>query len=103
MTTSSQTILRLYVKQIVPHGNHHLAGDDEVLQSAMDFAALTGLDIDDAAHSIELGAQQLDVTTNDFVAAVSTLRVFTMCSYQEAVWQLQRVVNVVRQIENGSP
>ncbi|CAN5754390.1 hypothetical protein BH09ACT7_BH09ACT7_32440 [soil metagenome] len=100
--TSNQTILRLYIKQIVPNGDHHSASDEQVLQSAMDFAAQTGLDIDDAARSIELGAQQLDVTTNEYVAAVTTLCVFTMCSFHEASWQLRRVVNVVHQLEEGS-
>lgn len=101
--TSNQTILRMYIKQITPNGDHYSASDEEVLQTSMDFAAETELDIDDAARSIELGAQQLDVTTNEYVAAVTTLRVFTGCGYHEAVWQLQRVVNVVHQIEQGTP
>ncbi len=100
--TPNRTILRLYVQQIVPNGDHHLAGDEEVLQTAMDFAAQTGVDIDDAARALELGAQQLDVTTNEYVAAVTTLCVFLQCSFREAVWQLQRVVNVVRQVEQGT-
>lgn len=97
--TSNQEVLRLYIKQIVPHGNHESASDAEVLQTAMDYAAAAALDIDDAARSLELGAQHLDVTTNDYVAAVTTLCVFLQCGFHEAVWQLQRVVNVVRQIE----
>ncbi|AXN50871.1 hypothetical protein MMRN_37740 [Mycobacterium marinum] len=101
--TSNQTILRLYIKQIVPDGDHHLASDEEVLQTAMDFAAQTGVDIDDAARALELGAEKLDVTTKELVAAVTSLCVFLQCSFHEAVWQLQRVVNVVQQIEQGTP
>lgn len=101
--TSNQTILCLYIKQIVPDGDHHVASDEEVLQTATDFAAQTGVDIDDAARALELGMQELDVTTKELVAAVTSLCVFLQCSFNGAVWQPQRVVNVVQQIEQGTP
>ena len=101
--TSNQDILRMYIEQIVPNGDHHSASDAEVLQTTMDLASATSLDIDAAARALELGAQQLGVTTNELVAAVATLCAFLNCTFHEAIWQLQRVVNVVHQIEQGTP
>lgn len=101
--TTNQEILRLYVKQIVPNGDHHTASDAEVMETTMDLAAASSLDIDDAARALELGAQHLGVTTNELVGAVATLCVFLNCTFHEAIWQLQRVVNVVHQIEQGTP
>lgn len=100
--TSNQKILRLYIQQIVPEGDHFSASDDEVMQTTMDYASARDLDINDAARALELGAQRLDVTTNEYVAAVTTLCVFLQCDFGEAIWQLQRVVNVVRLIEQGA-
>lgn len=94
----NQKIVRLYIKEITPNGDHHLASDQEVMQAAMDFAAETKVDIDDAARALELGAQQLGLTTNEYIAAVTTLCVFLGCGFHEAGWQLRRVVNVVHQM-----
>lgn len=99
MTTTNQTILRLYCKQILPNGDHYLASDAEVLQTTMDYASETGIDIDDAARSLELAAQRFEVSTNELVAAVTCLAVYVQCRLGEALWQLERVVNVVRQVE----
>lgn len=101
--TTNQTILRLYINQIEPNGNYYSASDAEVLQTTMDMAASAKVDIDDAARGLELAAQQLDVTTNELVAALTTLTVYTNCGFHEAMWQLQRVVNVVQQIEQSAP
>lgn len=97
--TTNQTILRMYINQIDVNGTYYSASAAEVMQTTMDFAAEKKLDIDDAARALELSAQRLDVTINELVAAVTTLCVFTGCTLDEARWQLVRVVNVVRQVE----
>jgi hypothetical protein len=97
--TSNQEILRLYVKEIVPNGNHDLADAAEVAQTTMDLSTEAKLDYNDAAQSLDVAAQQLDVTTQQLVAAVGTLRAFTNRGIRDAIWELSRVVNVVRSIE----
>jgi hypothetical protein len=97
--TSNQEILRFYVKEIAPNGDHDLADDAEVAQTTMDLSTEAKLDYNDAARSLDLAAQHLDVTTKQLVAAVGTLRAFTNRGIRDAIWELSRVVNVVRRIE----
>ena len=99
---SNQEVLHLYIKEVTPNGNHDFADDAEVSQTTMDFSIEAKLDYDDAARSLDLAAQQLDVTTNQLVAAVATLRVFTGRGIRDAIWELNRVVNVVGHIEGRS-
>ncbi len=100
-TTTNRTILRAYCRQIEPNGTYNSASDEAVLQTTMDYASEAEVDIDDAARSLELAAQRLEVTTNELVAAVTCVAVYTQCRLREALWQLERVVKVVRQIDQG--
>ncbi|BCI55700.1 hypothetical protein NIIDNTM18_49780 [Mycolicibacterium litorale] len=100
--TSNQEVLRLYIKEVDPHGYDRSASDEEVLQTSMDYSAEVGVDIDDAARSLELAAQRFDISINDLVAAATALNVYTLCGLREALWQLERVIKVVRQIEGNT-
>lgn len=100
-TTTNRTILRMYCKQIDINGTYDSASDEAVLQTTMDYASEAEIDIDDAARSLELAAQRIEVTTNELVAAVTCVAVYTQCRLREALWQLERVVKTVREIEQG--
>lgn len=98
-TATNRTILRMYCKQIDINGTYDSASNEAVLQTTMDYASEAEIDIDDAARSLELAAQRFEVTANELVAAVTCVAVYTQCTLREALWQLERVVKVVRQIE----
>lgn len=100
-TATNRTILRMYCKQIDINGAYYSASNEAVLQTTMDYASEVGLDIDDGARSLELAAQRFEVTTNELVAAVTCVAAYTQCTLREALWQLERVVKTVRQIEQG--
>ncbi|MDQ1307873.1 MAG: hypothetical protein QG671_3707 [Actinomycetota bacterium] len=100
-TLSNADIMRLYCKELDAHGYDGPASDAEVTQTAMDYATENKSDIDDAARGLELQAQRLGVTTNELVAAVTTLCAYTCCRIGEAMWQLERVLKVVHHVQGG--
>jgi hypothetical protein len=100
-TLSNADILRLYCKELDNHGYLGPASDAEVMHTSMDLAIQMKSDIDDSARRLDLNAQRLGVTTNELVAAVTTLCAYTCCRIDEALWQLERVLNVVHQVQKG--
>lgn len=100
-TLSNADILRLYCKELDNHGYDGPASDAEVTQTSMDYAIQIKSDLDDSARGLELQAQRLGVTTNELVAAVTTLCAYTCCAIGEAMWQLERVLKVVHQVQGG--